>query len=230
MGMKLLLPVLWCLGAAPAVAGQDEFLSALHAYHDLKPEMPAKEKLRLADDLLKEWANLDKENQTRWSDKVFVVHFLKAEILASTGEYKEAVKELQAEWKLQGGADGRLEYSTKNPDGFFVRLVELQALLTAKTGADPLAEGVDYVFKKEGDGFMAARIELYEEVNQITVPVAEGEKLAVVHRITKKDDDFEVTSTRCLVVPEGKIRDVLREARREITFTEDGKLVVRELK
>jgi hypothetical protein len=230
--MKLLVSMLCFFGAALAMAGEDDFLRALKAYkYDLKVETPAKEKLRLADDLLKEWANLDQTNQARWSDKVFVVHFLKAEVLARSGKHREAIRELLEEWKLQGKSGGRLEYSTKSPDMFFERLVELQAELTAETGVDPLKGAVNYVFEREGEGFMASRFELWDDIQSITVPdVRDGEKLVVVHQIHGREGQFAVFSTKWLVVPEGKLRDVMKKATREITFDEDGKMVIRELK
>lgn len=231
IGMKLLVSMVCLLGSALAMADEEDFLQALRSYKDgVKPDAPADLKLVLADGVLKEWATLDETNRTRWSDKVFVVHFLKAEVLASVGKNKEAAQELVAEWKLQSGFDGRLEYSTKSPDMFFESLVELQAQITAETGVDPLAGTVDYLFEKDGKGFMGARIELSDEANQITVPLAEGEKLAVVHRITKNNGNFEVSSTKWLVVPEGKIRDVLKKARREITFDANGKMVIQKVK
>ena len=213
-----------------AMAEDEDFLQALRSYKTVEPATPADLKLVLTDGLLKEWAALDETSRARWSDKVFTVHFFKAERLAKAGKPKEAAEELAAELKLQSDFDGKLEYSTKSPDLFFASLVELQARLTAENGADPLAGAVDYVFEKDGQGFMAARFEPWDQIKLSTMPVAEGEKLAVVHRITEKNGSFEVTSTKWLVVPEGKLRDVLKKARREITSDEDGKLVTRELK
>jgi hypothetical protein len=230
IGMKLLVSALCFLVTSMAMAEDEDFLQALRSYQTVEPATPGDLKLVLADGLLKEWADLDEANRYRLSHKVFTVHFFKAQLLASTGKPKEAAQELVAELKLQSDHDGRLEYSTKSPDLFFESLVELQARLTAENGADPLAGAVDYVFGTEGQGFMAARFEPWDQIKLSTMPVAEGEKLAVVHRITKKNGSFEVSSTKWLVVPEGKLRDVMKKARREITSDEDGELVTRELK
>jgi len=229
MRLQLLVPALCFLGAAFSFAGEDEFRNALKAYeHVWKAETPAEEKLRLVDDLLKEWEKLDDERRGSWENRFETVHFRKAEILASMGKFKESAQELVTESKEN--PRGQLEYSTRNPDAFFHRLVELQACLTAETGADPLANAVDYVFEKEGDGFMAARFELYPEVHQIEVPMVEGEKLLKVHHLRREDGKFQITSTDWLVVPEGKIREVMKKPLREVTFDDNGKMEVQKVK
>ncbi len=146
-----------------------------------------------------------------------LIHFERAKRLVGSGNFKAAADELRAEAAMQKEFGGRLEFATKSPDSFFHDLVELQALVTAETGNDPLAGQVDYFFERDGDGFTAARLELHDDIAGVTVPdVKSGEALASVYRLNRQGGKFVATAPRWLVVPKGRLPDVLEQATREV--------------
>lgn len=179
---------------------------------------------------LSAWEKASENEKARFATRLFLVHFRRSQIMASSNNFKEAASELTAEAAMQKEFDGRLEFATKSPDTFFRDLVELQAQLAAETGSDPLAGRVGYSFEKEGDGFTAARLELGDDVAGITVPeIGANEALALVHQLNRQGGKFVATPSRWLVVPKGPLPDVLKQATREVTFDSSGKMVVRHL-
>lgn len=180
---------------------------------------------------LSAWEKASEDEKSRFATRMFLVHFRRSQIMASSNNFKEAASELKAEAAMQKEFDGRIEFATKSPDTFFRDLVELQAQLAAETGSDPLASGqVGYFFEKDGDGFTAARMELGDDVAGITVPeIGANEALALVHRLNRQGGKFVATPSRWLVVPKGPLPDVLKQATREVTFDSSGKMMVRHL-
>lgn len=79
--------------------------------------------------------------------------------------------------------------------------------------------------------FTAARWELGDDVAGITVPaVGVDDALALVYRLNKQGGKFVATAPRWLVVPKGKLPDVLKQATREVVFNADGRMTVHLLK
>lgn len=176
------------------------------------------------------WGKASEDEKSRFATRMFLVHFRRSQIMASSNNFKEAASELTAEATIQKEFGGRIEFATKSPESFFRDLVELQAQLTAETGSDPLAGRVGYSFEKDGDGFTAARLELGDDIAGITVPeVGADEALALVHQINRQGSRFVATASRWLVVPKGPLPDVLKQATREVTFDASGKMMVHRL-
>ena len=197
-----------------------------------KSETPYKpaEYLAETDNAIRAWNRASMDERTQFSVKMFLVHYRRAEILAASGNFKAASVELTAEAVMQKEFGGRIEFATKSPDTFFRDLIELQALVTAETGSDPLADKVGYSFQKEGDGFTAARLELGDDVAGITVPeIKTEEALALVHRISRQGGRFMASAPKWLVVPKGSLPDVLKQATREVGFDPNGKMTLQTL-
>lgn len=230
--MKMLLLLIYFLGVADAHAEGEGFLSALKNYKKTFQELasPARH-LEASDGLIEKWSQLDALNKARWADKMALVHYRKAQIYTNSGNYSLAAQELTEEIKIQTTFGGQIEHSTKKSDTFFAELVELQALVTAETGRDPLAGQVSYHFEKDGNGFTAARLELYDDVAGITVPdVGDDDALALVYRLNRQGGKFVATAPKWLVVPKGELPDVLEQATREVVFEADGRMTVHNLK
>lgn len=227
--MKSIIIALFHIGLMLARAEDAEFLHALNAYRDVSITAESPDNyLNMSDDLIDKWSKLEEADKVRWAEKIALVHFRKAQVFANSKMYEKAAQELLNELDLQAVFGGKLEYATKTSDSFFVDLVELQAQVTAETGNDPLASKVDYYFKKDGDGFVAARLELGDDIAGITVPnLGRDEALAVVHRLIRKDGKFVVSATKWLVAPNDELPDMMNEATREVTFDTNGMMVVR---
>lgn len=188
------------------------------------------EYMSISDEALRNWSASSEDDRSRFSMKMFLVHFRRAQIFSDAGDFKSAAAELADEVALQAKYGGRIEFSTKSPDSFFINLTELQAQVTAETGSDPLADKVGYSFQKEGDGFTAARLELGDDVAGITVPEIEIEEaLALVHRISRQGGRFVASAPKWFVVPKGRLPDVLKQAKREVWFDATGKMTVQTL-
>jgi len=169
-------------------------------------------------------------NRANVAFRMALIHFERARQFATSGNFKAAADELKAEAVVQKEFGGRLEFATKSPDHFFRELVELQALVTAETGSDPLAGQVGYYFGKDGNGFTAARLELSDDVMGITVPnIGDSEALALVYRLNRHGDKFVAITPKWLVVPKGELPEVLKQATREVGFDTDGRMTVRSL-
>ncbi len=215
-------------------SAQDDLLESVRRIGAMEkadvPFDPA-EYMTISDQALHAWSAASEDDRARFSLKMFLVHFRRAGIFAAAGNFSAAAAELKEEAMMQNEFGGRLEFATKSPDSFFYELVELQALVTAETGSDPLAGQVGYYFEKDGNGFTAARLELYDDVAGITVPeVGDNDALALVYRLNKQGGKFVATTPKWLVVPKGALSDVLEQATREVTFDADGKMMVRNLK
>lgn len=231
--MKNLFTVfLFCFLIGDIKAGEDKFLAALASYKKASREHVVPEVfLGVSSDLLNEWHQLDDTNKTRWADKLALVHFLRAELFAQNAQYEMASSELREELKTQANFGGKIEYSTKLPEAFFKDLVELQAQVTTETGIDPMAGQVGYYFEKDGNGFTAARLQLDDEVAGITVPEkGDNDALALVYRLNRQGNKFVATTPKWFVVPKGELRDVLKQAKREVTFDATGKMVIHALR
>lgn len=188
------------------------------------------EYMSISDEALRNWSVSSEDDRNRFSMKMFLVHFRRAQIFSDAGDFKSAATELADEVALQVKYGGRIEFSTKSPVSFFIELIELQAQVTAETGSDPLANKVGYSFQKDGDGFTAARLELGDEIAGITVPeIGADEALALVHRLNRQGGKFVTTASRWLVVPSGRLPDVLEQATREVAFESSGKMIVHRL-
>lgn len=189
-----------------------------------------REYLKISGEILEAWNATGTDDKAGNAHQFVLIHFERAKRLAASGNFEAAASELKAEAMMQKQYGFRLEYSTKSPDRFFPDLVELQARVTTETGGDPLAGIVDYVFKKEADGFTAIRWEPGDDLVGITVPgVGAGEKLASVYRIEKRGDSFVAAPPRWFVAPAGELASVLERATREVAFESGGTMTAKPL-
>jgi hypothetical protein len=232
--MKPIFTFILAVGIAWATpAFSQELLDSIRRIVSIeKSEIPYKpaEYLAETDNAIRAWNKASTDERTQFAIKMFLVHFRRAEILAASGNFKAASEELTAEAVMQKEFGGRIEFATKSPDTFFRDLIELQALVTAETGSDPLVDKVGYSFQKEGDGFTAARLELGDDVAGITVPEIKSEEaLALVHRISRQGGRFVASAPKWFVVPKGRLPDVLKQAKREVGFDSTGKMTVQTL-
>jgi len=125
---------------------------------------------------------------------------------------------------------GRLEYATKSPDAFFDRLARLQTKITTRTGVDPLAGVVDYVFQKSGNQYIVARAELDPEVNGVTIDgVEESESLVQAHYLEAQGENVSSENTRWFIGPKGNVAETLRRANREVIQDQYGRYVTKPL-
>lgn len=204
-----------------------DLVQRLSAIEKSEAPLNHSEYLTVTDEAIRAWSAISANERHRFAAKMFLVHFRRAEIMASLGDFKAAANELKEEARIQKEFDGRLEFATKSPDNFFRGLVELQAQLTAETGSDPLAGQVAYSFERDGEGFVAARLELGDDIAGITVPeIGADEALALVHSLNKQGGKFVATASRWLVVPKGRLPKVLNLATREVVFDSTGKMIV----
>lgn len=233
MNRILIFAVAWALASSNIADAQTilDSIQRLRAVEKADGDFDPAAYLEITNQALHAWDKASEEEKMRFSSKMFLVHFRRAQIMAATGNFKAAADELRAEAVMQKDFEGRLEFATKSPDAFFRDLVELQAQLTAETGSDPLADQVGYSFERDGDGFTAARLELGDDISGITVPeIGADEALALVHRLDKQGGKFVATASRWLVVPKGRLPDVLKQAIHEVAFDSDGRMTVHSLK
>ena len=225
---------LWLLLTTSIVAGPEALISSLQKLKSIQgihSGASDEEYLQASGQTLQLWIAATPEDKASVAHRMALIHFERARRLATSGNFKAAAEELRAEAVMQKEFDGRLEFATKSPDSFFLELVELQALVTAETGSDPLAGQVDYYFEKNGNGFTAARLELGDDAAGITVPeFGADDALALVYRLNKQGGKFVATTPKWLVVPKGELPDVLEQATREVAFDADGRMTVRNLK
>lgn len=208
-----------------------ETIQRLSSLQDLTDRDNDTEYMEVSGEALHAWDKASDEEKNRFSSKMFLVHYRRAQIMAASGNFKTAADELAEEAQMQKIYDGRLEFATKSPDVFFRGLAELQALLTAENGTDPLESLVGYSFEKVEDCFIASRLELYDEIAGIPVPgIGTDEAIALVYRVDQRGDKYVVSATRWLIVPTGELPDVLDLATREIIFDTTGKMVVGQFK
>lgn len=119
---------------------------------------------------------------------------------------------------------GRLEYATKSPNAFFERLARLQTEIASKTGSDPLAGMVNYLFQKEGDEYIVARQELDPEVNGVTIDeISESESLVQAHYFNAHEGKVTFENTRWFIGPKGNVADTLNHATREVLQDQYGR-------
>lgn len=224
----------WLLLTYSMIAAPEALISSLQrlkSIHDVKGRASDAEYLQASDQTLQLWSAADPEDKASIAHRMAFIHFERARRLAGSGNFKAAADELRAEAAIQQDFEGRLEFATKSPDRFFQDLVELQAQVTAETGSDPLVAQVGYSFEKDGDGFTAARLELGDDVAGITVPeVGDHEALALVYQLNKQDGKFVAMAPKWLVVPKGKLPDVLEQATHEVAFDPEGRMSVHNLK
>lgn len=205
-------------------------LQSLNAFDTPEARSDSSAYMAATDQVIRAWNRATDDDRVRFATKVFLVHFRRAELMAASGNFAAAASELSEEANLQKAFGGRIEFATKSPDSFFRDLAELQAQLAAETGSDPLAGRVGYSFEKDGDGFTAARLELGDDIGGITVPeMGSDEALALVHRLNRQGGKFVATASRWLVVPKGRLPDVLKQATREVAFDSSGKMRVHRL-
>lgn len=225
---------LWLLLTTSIVAAPEALISSLQrlkSIQDINNGGSNAEYLQASGQTLQLWSTATPEDKASVAHRMALIHFERARRLATSGNFIAAADELKAEAVMQKEFGGRLEFATKSPDSFFHELVELQALVTAETGSDPLAGQVGYYFEKDGNGFTAARLELYDDIVGITVPDIENdEALALVYQLNKQGSKFVATAPKWLVVPKGKLPDVLEQATREVAFDADGRMTVHDLK
>lgn len=147
------------------------------------------------------------------------------------GNPSSAAKDLRTAGELHKQFGGRFEYATKSPDAFFPRLAKLQAGIAEATGADPLSGMVDYLFRKQGDRYIVARQEFDPEVKGVTIDgVAKSEVLAQVIQLSTQDGRARLEKTHWVIGPKGTVEKTLRQATREVSFDEDGRLSAKPLK
>jgi len=221
---------LWLLASPCLCFSQDGLTASLQrlaAIQDMKEQSSDAEYLRESSQALQLWNAVAPDDKASVAHKMALIHFRRAARLAASNDFEAAASELTAEATMQKEFEGRIEFATKSPDKFFRDLIELQAQLTAETGNDPLAGQVDYYFERDGDGFNAARLELGDDIAGITVPqVGAEESLALVHRLGRQGGKFAVSAPKWLVVPKGRLPDVLKQATREVVFDSSGEMAV----
>lgn len=230
--MKIFTALLLIVSATVCTAGEtlNDTLHKLAAIQDIKDQPTDAEYLQVSSQALQMWNAARPEEKDAVVHRMALIHFERSKRMAASGNFKAAATELSEEATMQKVFGGRIEFSTKSPDAFFRDLIELQALVTAETGSDPLADKVGYSFQKEGDGFTAARLELGDDVAGITVTEIKGEEaLALVHRISKQGGRFVASAPKWFVVPKGRLPDVLKQAKREVGFDSTGKMTVQTL-
>jgi|GEM_PF-4736005 len=226
-----LVIVIGC-GCVQIAFSQDllESIERLNAFDVPEARVDTSAYLAATNQVIRSWNSSTDDDRARFATKMFLVHFRRAELLAASGNFAAAASELSEEASLQKTFEGRIEFSTKSPDAFFRDLVELQAQVTAETGSDPLAGKVDYLFHKDSNGFAAARLELSNDVAGITVPEKNSEEaLALVHHVSRQGDRFVASAPKWFVVPQGRLSDVLKQAKREVVFDQAGKMTVHNL-
>lgn len=231
--MKYLF-IFWLLLTTGIIAAPEALifsLQRLQSIQELGNGASEAEYLQASDQTLQLWNTAAPEERADVAYRMALIHFERARQFATSGNFKAAADELKAEAVVQKEFGGRLEFATKSPDHFFRELVELQALVTAETGSDPLAGQVGYYFGKDGNGFTAARLELSDDAMGITVPeIGEHDALALVYRLDRQGDKFMTTTPKWLVVPKGELPEVMKQATREVGFDTDGRMTVRHLK
>lgn len=224
----------WLLLTTSIVAVPEGLKSSLQRLQSLKEignGASDAEYLQASGQTLQLWNAAAPDDKASVAHMMALIHFERARRFATSDDFKAAAYELKAEAVMQKEFGGRMEFATKSPDSFFQELVELQALVTAETGSDPLADQVGYYFEKDGNAFTVARFELYDDVGGITVPeIEENDVLALVFRLNRQGDKFVATTPKWLVVPKGELPDVLKQATREVAFDTDGRMTVRNLK
>ena len=230
--MKFVTTLLLLISATVCTA-QEALNATLHklaAIQDIMASPTDAEYLQVSSQALQMWSVAPPEEREAVAHRMALIHFERSKRLAASGNFNAAASELSEEANMQKVFGGRIEFATKSPDAFFRDLVELQAQLTAETGSDPLANKVGYSFQKEGDGFTAARLELGDDIEGITVPeIGADEALALVYRLNRQGGKFVASASRWLVVPKGQLPDVLRQATREVAFESSGKMMVHRL-
>jgi hypothetical protein len=227
--MKLFTALLLIVSATVCTAGEalNASLHKLEAIQSITDHSTNTEYLQESCQALKMWSVAPPEEKVAVAHRMVLIHFERATRLAASGNFKAAASELSEEATMQKIFGGQIEFSTKSPDRFFRDLIKLQAQVTAETGTNPLAEKVGYSFQKENDDFTAARLELSDDVAGITVPDIESdEALALVHRISRQSGQFVVSAPKWLVVPKGRLPDVLKQPRRKIEFDSTGIMTV----
>lgn len=142
-------------------------------------------------------------------------------------EAKDAVtasRYLASAGALNQSFGGRLGYATKSPNAFFERLARMQTEIATKTGSDPLAGMVDYLFQKDGDEYIVARRELDPEVNGVTIDgVSESESLVQAHYFNAHEGKVVFENTRWFIGPKGNVADTLNHATREVLQDQYGR-------
>lgn len=227
--MKLFTTLLLITSAPVCTAGEslNASLHKLAAIQGITDRPTNTEYLQASSQALQVWGAAAPEEKAAVAHRLALIHFERANRLAASGNFKAAAFELSEEAAMQTIFGGRIEFATKSPDLFFRDLIRLQAEVTAETGTNPLADKVSYSFEKENDEFIAARLELSDDVAGLTVPdIASDESLALVHRISKQGGRFLVSAPKWLVVPKGRLPDVLKQAKREVKFESTGKMTV----
>jgi hypothetical protein len=230
--MKFFTALLLIISATVCPAGEalNATLHKLAAIQDTKDHPTDDEYLQVSSQALKIWSTAPPEEKDAVAHRMALIHYERSKRLAASGNFKAAASELSEEATIQKVFGGRIEFATKSPDSFFRDLIELQAQVTAETGSDPLADKVGYSFQKEGDGFTAARLELGDDVAGITVPEINSEEtLALVHRISRQGGRFVASAPKWFIVPKGRLPDVLKQAKREVSFDSTGKMTLQTL-
>lgn len=206
-------------------------LQKLAAIQEIKARPTDVEYLQVSSQALQIWSAVPPEEKEAVAHRMALIHFERSKRLAASGNFKAAASELSEEATMQKVFGGRIEFATKAPDAFFRDLIELQAQVTAETGSNPLADKVGYLFEKAGNDFTAARLELYDDIAGICVPdMSSEEALALVYRVDRQGGRFVASAPKWLVVPKGELPDVLKQAKREVTFDAAGKMAVRALR
>jgi hypothetical protein len=230
--MKFYTMLLLIISVAVCSAGEalNATLYKLVAIQDIKDHPTDAEYLQVSSQALQMWSAASPEEKDAVAHRMALIHFERATRLAASGNFKAAASELSEEATIQKVIGGRIEFATKSPDTFFRNLIELQAQVTAETGSDPLAGQVGYYFGKDGNGFTAARLELYDDIAGITVPeLGADDALALVHRVSRQGGRFVASAPKWFVLPKGRLPDVLKQAKREVGFDSTGKMTVQTL-
>ncbi len=221
--------VLALLPATPTSADDSvRFHAALSVLESLESGQAANVALRheaAFPGLLIAWRDLKETQKAAAWPQMSLAWIKHAEIELASGQGADAEKALQEAAGLNTRYQGRLEYSTKSPSSFFLRLAKLHVAVAESTGRDPLLDQVGYLFRKNGENYLVARQELYPEVEGITLSeIANSERLVQLHELGVKTGKVLLRKTRWLIGPGDSLEEILANANRQITFGKDGDL------
>lgn len=212
--------------AANAEPDTKAFRAELALIEQSEESIPPQERQAGFARALEAWERLSLEQQASDWPLMSLAYVTQSEYSLQHNDFQSAAKHLRNAGLLQKKFNGRLEYSTKSPGTFFVRLAKLQATITESTGNDPLSGLIQYFFQKEG-GYLAARRELDAEVNGITIPgIAENETIAQLLELAIQDGKAIVKKTRWFIGPKASVAKTIDEANREVSFDSNGRLIV----
>jgi hypothetical protein len=225
--MKRILIVIAILGFGSAISyAQDSsgFRMAANIWEieSSKGEDPQKAQAAF-NKMLAAWVDLPQnQKNANWS-RIALSYVGQAEIKFKARD--AAADALRSAALLSQQFNGRLEYATKSPNSFFDRLARIQTEIASKTGSDPLASMVSYLFQKKGDEYVVARQELDPEVKGVTIDgISESESLVQAHYFNANEGKVTFENTRWFIGPKGNVADTINHATREVLQDQYGRI------